>query len=231
MTENATHDPRERIIAAAASLIRAHGPDAATTRAVAAAASVQPPTLYRLIGDKDALLDAVAEFELAAYVATKKHEALPADPIEALRHGWDKHIAFGLANPALFQIMSSNARSPAAAKGLETLGLRVHAIALAGQLRGSEERAVAMIHAAGTGVVMTLLAQGHASAHFDLGAETREAVIQAITIARQDDLPKSEAGIGSAATTLRARLGESNTLTAGERGLMDELLVRLTGEI
>lgn len=226
MTQNLPPDARARIIAAAASLIRAHGPDAATTRAVAAAASVQPPTIYRLVGDKDALLDAVAELELAAYVATKQHDAHPADPVEALRQGWNKHVAFGLANPAVFRIMASNPRSPAAAAGLRVLGQRIHAIALAGRLRGSEERAVAMVHAAGTGVVMALIAQDQAPASFDLGAETREAVIRATTTT----VDFSDDTASSAATTLRARLGHSRALSPGERGLLDELLLRLSDQ-
>jgi AcrR family transcriptional regulator len=50
-----------------------------TTRSVALAAGVQPPTIYRLFGDKDGLLDAVAEHGFAHYAANKR----PADPITA----------------------------------------------------------------------------------------------------------------------------------------------------
>ncbi|MBC8122483.1 MAG: TetR family transcriptional regulator, partial [Gemmatimonadaceae bacterium] len=51
-------DVRARIVVAAAGLIDSGGRDAATTRAVAAAAAVQAPTIYRLFGDKRGLLDA-----------------------------------------------------------------------------------------------------------------------------------------------------------------------------
>ncbi|MGF2047081.1 helix-turn-helix domain-containing protein, partial [Enterococcus gallinarum] len=54
-------DVRERIIAAAADLLQDGGTAAVTTRAVAERASTQAPTIYRLFGDKDGLLDAVAE--------------------------------------------------------------------------------------------------------------------------------------------------------------------------
>ena len=50
----------------AARLLREQGAAAVTTRAVAMAAGVQAPTIYRLFGDKDGLLDAVAEYVLAA---------------------------------------------------------------------------------------------------------------------------------------------------------------------
>jgi AcrR family transcriptional regulator len=71
---------RARIVAAAAGLIAAGGRDAATTRAVAAAARVQAPTIYRLFGDKRGLLDAVAEYEMAAYIAAKARRAPHPDP-------------------------------------------------------------------------------------------------------------------------------------------------------
>ena len=55
-------DTRERILDAAAELLVSGGTDGVSTRAVAAAAGVQAPTLYRLFGDKQGLLEA-ASFE------------------------------------------------------------------------------------------------------------------------------------------------------------------------
>lgn len=222
----ASGEMRQRILVAAAALIRDSGPDAATTRAVAAAASAQAPTIYRLFGDKDGLLDAVAEHELAAYVASKKHEMLPSDPVDALRYGWDRHVRFGLAHPGLFAIMSRNAHSSAALAGRKALAERIHAIALAGRLRGSEERAAALVHAACIGTVTSLLAEGSARAQTDLSVDAREAALMAIT----GETPAAiEAGVAGAATTLRARLVEAKgVLTPGERGLLDELLLRLS---
>lgn len=110
---------RTRIVGAAARLLHEHGPAAVTTRGVAEAAGVQAPTLYRLFGDKDGLLDAVAEHELARYVTGKTHAEDSDDPIADLRTAWDLHVEFGLANPALFTLLadpSRAARSPAAAR-------------------------------------------------------------------------------------------------------------------
>jgi AcrR family transcriptional regulator len=84
----AEDETRARIVAAAAGLIAAGGRDAATTRAVAAAARVQAPTIYRLFGDKRGLLDAVAEYEMAAYMAEKARRAPHPDPLQDLRDGW-----------------------------------------------------------------------------------------------------------------------------------------------
>lgn len=227
MTADPGVDARRHILATAAALIRAGGPEAATTRAVAAAASIQPPTIYRLIGDKDALLDAVAEHELAAYVAAKQEVAPDPDPVEALKHGWDRHVAFGLAHPGLFRIMSSKANSPAAIAGLDALRNRVHAIALAGRLRGTEVRAAGMVHAACVGVVLTLLANGDMRSQSNLAADTRDAVLAAIMISSAEAIDE---GLQGAATTLRARLNTSTSLTVGERGLLDELLMRISQE-
>ena len=72
---------RARIVEVAARLLQRHGPAAVTTRAVAEGAGVQAPTIYRLFGDKDGLLEAVAEHVMAAHVATKRaHVRRPQPP-------------------------------------------------------------------------------------------------------------------------------------------------------
>jgi len=54
-----TDSPRHRIVEAAVELLEKGGPDAVSTRAVAAAAGMQPPAIYRLFGDKEGLLEAI----------------------------------------------------------------------------------------------------------------------------------------------------------------------------
>lgn len=158
-------DTRLRIVEAAAGLLRDDGPAAVTTRAVAQAAGLQAPAIYRLFGDKDGLLEAVAEHVLATWVDSKARtvEAAVAggvDPVEDLRSGWAAQVEFGLANPALFRLLSDPGRasgSPAALSGRRVLAARVQRVAAEGRLRVPEERAVGLIQAAGTGVVTTLL--------------------------------------------------------------------------
>ena len=53
-------------------LLAAGGRDAVSTRAVAAAAGTQAPTIYRLFGDKDGLLAAVVDFGWAAFLDRKR---------------------------------------------------------------------------------------------------------------------------------------------------------------
>lgn len=216
---------RERILAAAAALVASGGSEAATTRAVAAAAGVQAPTLYRLFGDKDGLLAAVAEQVMADFVAAKDLAAAENDPVLELRGGWDDYVAFGLRHPGVFTLMNRSmkpALSSATAAGLAVLARRVHRVARAGRLCVTEERAVDLIHACGTGTVLALIAKP-SEARDDLAAAAREAVMAAIL-----DEPRPEAGVTAAmATGLRASLQDVPDLTPGERHLLDELLQRI----
>src|SRR5690242_14236128 len=132
---------RERIVEAATALLADGGPDAVSTRAVATAAGVQPPTIYRLFGDKQGLLDAVVAHGFAAYLATKTAREPLADPVDELRAGWDEHVGLGLANPALYRLMYSQPRSgPAVTAAYGILAQRIHRIAEAGRLRVPEAR-------------------------------------------------------------------------------------------
>ena len=227
-----TNDVRKRIVLAAAELIASDGRDAATTRAVAAAADVQAPTIYRLFGDKRGLLDAVAEHGLAAYVAEKSAREPHPDPVQDLRDGWDMHVAFGLAHPGLFEIMSAHpdpsphARppSPAVAAGLDVLRRRIGAIALAGRLRVSEKRAVALLQSACVGTVLTLLAAPAERRDAGLSPAAREAVVAAIT---GEAITPVDSGLKGSAAALRASLDRTCVLTDGERHLLAELLDRI----
>src|SRR4051812_30650400 len=104
-------ETRARIVTVAARLLAEQGRDALTTRAVATAAGVQPPTIYRFFGDKNGLVEAVAEHGFATYLAGKEMPPADADPVEDLRVGWDLHVGFGLANPALYALMNSEPQS------------------------------------------------------------------------------------------------------------------------
>jgi AcrR family transcriptional regulator len=217
---------RAIILECAAQLLREHGTSAVTTRAVAQAAGMQAPTIYRFFEDKDALLDAVAEHVFATYIAEKTHAEDSGDPIADLRAGWETHISFGLANPALFGLLtdpSRGARSPAAAAGLEVLRARVHRIAAIGRLRVTEPRAVEIIHAAGTGTVLTLLSAPPQHRDLDLADAMYEAVKRAI-LTDVPTLPADNAA--AAAVTFRAIAPTLTMLTDAERALLAEWLDR-----
>ncbi|NPC49288.1 TetR/AcrR family transcriptional regulator [Corallococcus sp. AB032C] len=222
-------DTRARILAAAAELIASGGPDAATTRAVAAAAGVQAPTLYRLFGDKHGLLSAVVEHELTSYVAKKAARKPHPDPLQDLRLGWDMHVAFGLSHPGLFALMCSDLepapQSSVVSTGNEVLRRRIRNIALAGRLRVSEERALGLVSSMCNGAVLTLLRQPEGQRDLGLSEAARETVMAAIS---SDTAPPANTEVRSAATTLRASLDRLTVLTPGESALLSELLARIT---
>lgn len=219
-------DTRSRIVTSAARILQEQGPGAVTTRAVAHAAGVQAPTIYRLFGDKDGLIDAVAEYVMATYVAAKTTAAPDADPVADLRAGWRAQIDFGLTNPWLYELMTSPVRarqSPATAAGIEVLRAKVHRLATAGLLRTDEPRAVAMIHAAGSGTVQALLGTPVEQRDPGLADQMFDAVAASI-LTSTPAVPASDAGTVAIAfaTTVPALPG----LTPAERALMTEWLTR-----
>ena len=218
---------RARIVDAAAHLLAAEGRDAVTTRAVAAAAGVQAPTLYRLFGDKRGLLDAVAEHGFRAYLDRKAVHPAADDPVDALRTGWDLHVDFGLSHPALYALMYGDPRPgdafPAAVQAGRMLRMHVRRVAEAGRLRIGEGQAVALFHAAACGTVFTLL--GLVDRDPSLSPLAREAALAAITVRTPAVAAPGPVG---AAVALRAVLDDVAALTSGEQALMREWLDRVT---
>jgi AcrR family transcriptional regulator len=220
------------IVEVAAGLLHEHGPAAVTTRGVAEGAGVQAPTIYRLFGDKDGLLEAVAEHVMATHVAVKTEildtaAARDVDPLEDLRSGWRAQVDFALGNPAVFRLLSDPdraERSPAARSGRRVLAARVHRIALTGRLRVSEQRAVDLVHAAGVGTIQTLLAVPSDQRDPGLADAMYEAVLKQILTdvpAGPDDGPRA------AAVALRAVAPGLDALTDAERRLLVEWLDRV----
>lgn len=220
-----------RILTAAAGLLAQGGREAVSTRAVSAAAGVQAPTIYRLFGDKSGLLDALTTHAYTTYLRRKTEREPSDDPVADLRAGWDLHLSFGLANPALYGLMYGDphpgSSSPAAAAAFEVLAVHIGRIARAGRLRVSEERAVQLVHAAGSGTTMTLIALPEESRDLRLSDLAREAVIAAITT---DTLPAASTGPAGAAIALRAALSETTALTTGEQSLLREWLDRIANQ-
>ena len=219
---------RTRIVVTAADLLARDGRDAVTTRAVAAGAAVQAPTLYRLFGDKDGLLDAVAEHGFQQYLAQKATGVPGGDPVEDLRAGWDLHVGFGLANPALYALMYGDPRpgtpSPAAAHAAAVLRTHIRRVAETGRLRIGEDHAAAMVHAGGCGTVFTLLAMPEGQRDRTVSDLAREAVVAAITT---DTAALCAPGPVGAANALRAALDDTTALTAAERTLLGDWLTRI----
>ena len=222
---------RQRVIEAAADLLAREGSEAVTTRAVAAAAGVQPPAIYRFFVDKDGLLDAVAEHGYARFLAAKRAEPHPADPVDDLRAGWDLAVEFGLANPALFAMMYGEPRrgttSPSFQAGMRILVDRIRRLAAGGWLRVDERLAAAIIHATARGAVLTWLSLPADQRDPALLSAMREAMVGAVTT---EHPAVRDTGPAGAARALRAVLPEQTALTEGEQRLLGEWLDRLTAD-
>ena len=232
-------DARSRIVRAAAKLLATGGRNAVTTRAVSAAAGVQPPTIYRQFGDMQGLLGVVARETLAAHVREQATRALTNDPVEDLRRGWDLHIAYGLANPDAFALLYS-APSVAAytsviGEGVGVLQGLVARIAEVGRLRVDVVHATALIHAAGTGVTLTLAALPPKERDTRLSEAMREAILAAVTVPASARAPSGGSPdaapaerLAVHAIALRALLTEApSVLSAAERQLLSDWLDRL----
>ena len=227
-------DQRTKIVRAAADLLVRGGRDAVSTRAVSAAAGVQAPALYRQFGDMHELLHAAALEVFAGYMRDKTKRKPHADPIEELKHGWDLHVEFGLANPAAYTLLYADTPSEALAadlrKGYAMLEAHVTRAAEAGRLKVSVPHAARLMHASGRGVVLSLISSRPEDRDPKLAGSMRDAVFAAITSA---PISKKEtqgpARVAARAVALRAVLADaSDVLSAAERDLMSEWLDRLT---
>jgi AcrR family transcriptional regulator len=195
---------------------------------------VQAPMIYRLFGDKDGLLEAVAEHVMAAYVTAKTEIAEAAsaagiDPLTDLRAAWQTQIAFGVGNPSLFRLLSDPDRvrsSPAARAGREVLQARIHRVAATGRLRGSEQRATNLLHAAAIGAIQTLLATPPEDRDSGLPESMCDAVLGQIITNPPAPLPSDDDRIATA-VTLRAMEPRLDALTPTEQQMLAEWLDRV----
>lgn len=223
---------RDRIVRAAANLLVEGGREAASTRAVAEAAGVQAPTIYRQFGDMRGLLNEVVSFGFSTYLSEKTARKSAEDPVEELRQGWNLHVGFGLANPALYKLMygdlAPGAQPAAAVEAAAMLRDLVHRVARAGRLRVGEERAASMIHAAGMGVTLTLIGTKPEDRDPTLSEATREAILAAVTADKTDEAPTGRDRVARRSVALKAVLSEAESkLTPSERALLSDWLDRL----
>lgn len=183
MTERASSDTGERLIAAAADLIAASPGEDFSLRAVCDAVGVKLPTLYHFFGSKEGLIEAVVEHGFDRYLGEKASMESSGDPIQDIRAGWDAHMAFGLANPGFYTLMYGKVRpghSPAAqSRPSEILrGLTARA-AEQGRLVVPSEQAAA--HVLVTNIGVTLRQIVLAAPDPELSRAVREGAIAAIT--------------------------------------------------
>lgn len=207
---------------------------AVSTRAVAAAAGIQPPTLYRQFGDKDGLLDAVTAFVLQEYL-TEKRRLITAsdDPAADLRRLWDQHVEFGLSHPDSYQLSYGRGRParmrPAVQETLTLLRKAITRLADRGVLQMSVERATQLFHSCGVGFVMTQIPVAPAERDPQLSAIARESALAAIVNTAQPS-GRPPADIATRAVALREALRDHDAppLTTTEQNLLAEWLTKLS---
>ena len=216
--------PRERIIAAGVRLVARQGAGAATTRAIALEASVQPPTIFRHFGDKDGLLDAIAERVTTDFL-TRKSGSYGGDPVENLRTGMEMFMEFGVGHPDIFVHMYARPdRLPkASVRAVETLRQRVREAALTGRLAVSEQRAFDMLNSLSRGTVMLMLERDEDGRRGMISGASDAAMKLIVT----GEPSAPNAAPRAAAALLKVNLDALPALSAGERHLLSELLDRI----
>jgi AcrR family transcriptional regulator len=227
----------DRVLRATAELLSTGGVEAVSTRAVAAAAGVQPPVIYRQFGDKEGLLDAVTHYLLVGYMEEKrKIFATSDDPIEALRQSWDLHVEFGLANPHAYVLAYGTPRQgKVATASKETVGLlreQISRIGEEGRLGMSVERATNLVHAAGLGTVLSLIPVPQTERDLQLLVIARENALSAILNTTIKKTSRGTATLSARAVALAEaiRSGDVIPMTSAERGLLVEWLDRLADD-
>jgi AcrR family transcriptional regulator len=221
----------EKVVEAAADLLRSGGVEAVSTRAVAAAAGVQPPTIYRQFGDKRGLLDAVTGFVLHNYLQDKRRAVATDDPVQDLRDSWDLHVDFGLTHPdcyILAYVQPRPGRMPALAReSIDILHQFIARIGDHGLLRMSVKRAAEVMHGAAVGFVLSQIRVPPEERDPQLSEIVRENAIAAIvTDGSQQPTPSDLPG--RAVALREGLLGDTDgALTPAEKAMLAEWLDRL----
>lgn len=144
-------DTRAALLAAALKLLEEEGEAQFSTRSVCAIANVTAPTLYHHYGSADRLLSAAITEAFAQFLESKRAAVQSADPVIALREGWDDYVRFAAARPRLYAAMLSRvldgATIPAAEQAFTLLIERIAAIASTGPLALTVEAAADLMWA------------------------------------------------------------------------------------
>jgi AcrR family transcriptional regulator len=225
-SSNAT-STRDRLLLAAGQLLHEANGGAVSTRAICERAGVQAPTLYHHFGSKQGLLDAVVNYGFTQYVQAPEPGG---DPVERIRTGWDRHVEYGLENPAFYVLLYGqiepgvpcNLTSSAEAMLLELFT----PLARAGRLRVGADEAARQFAAANSGVTLSLIAQPEGHRDLTMSTQVREAVLAGLLT----ESPAAGSSTAALAVALSTALADDvDELTTTERQLLREWLHRLAG--
>lgn len=144
-------DTRAALLAAALKVLVEEGEAQFSTRSVCEIANVTAPTLYHHYGSADGLLSAAIAEAFAQFLESKRAAVQSADPVMALREGWDDYVCFAAARPRLYAVMISRVvvgtTILAAEQAFALLIERIVAIAAKGRLALTVEAAADLMWA------------------------------------------------------------------------------------
>lgn len=218
---------RSLIIGRAAELLAASPNGDVSTRAVCEAAGVGQPVMYRIFGDKEGLLAAVADCVWGEYLDSKRAAIPSADPLQDVRDGWDHHTAFALAHPHAYRLVFATALSSppdAAEEAMSLLQGVLERLAAQGRLRMSPAKAARIVMAANSGIALALILRPSQFSDSSLSAVMREATLNSIA---SDTGTSASDSMEVAAVTLQAGLTGTTMFTSAESSLLTEWLTRI----
>ncbi|MBB2903335.1 AcrR family transcriptional regulator [Kineococcus radiotolerans] len=228
--QTADADVRLALLAAAQRQLAGSADGDIATRAVCQEAGVTQPVLYRLFGDKQGLLDSVAEAGLERYAQRKSNLEVTADPVADLRAGWDDHTAFAVDNPALYRLMFTphpGSSSTVHQRIFALLTATLTRCAAVGALTTTPRQAAQLILPANIGLALSLIARPTLFDDPALSRRTREAVFAAVL--DETGAAARERSVRDAARQLHAQLllEDAPALEAVEVALLNRWLERL----
>lgn len=225
-------DVRAALIDAAEAQLIASPDNDVTTRSVCEAAGVTQPVLYRVFGDKRGLLDALADRGLERYAAVKDAQPVTTDAVADLRLGWDSHMQFARANPALYQLMFAPrpwSQSGARERVFQLLVSTLVRCAAAGALTLEPDVAAQLMLSANVGVALNQIAQPALFHDATLSHRMRDAVLGYVLVPTASVEPTPDSSpVAAAAMRLRWQLtvSGSEVLLPAEQALLDLWLRR-----
>jgi AcrR family transcriptional regulator len=174
---------RRSILDAAEELIASGGEEGLSIRELCARVGVTAPTIYHHFGDKAALVARVVDECFADFDRALAERAAPADPVEALRWGFDRYVEYGVQHPRHYRLLFETKHrhaSPSGLRAYDTLRRSVGAIDAAGRLLRPVEEATAAMWSAMHGVA-SLVVNGFYAVDAPVVGLVRDTMIDQLT--------------------------------------------------
>ncbi|MFC7383029.1 TetR/AcrR family transcriptional regulator [Sphaerisporangium rhizosphaerae] len=225
---------RDRLLLAAGQLLNESQDGQVSTRAICERAGVRAPTLYHHFGSKQGLVDAVVNYGFTQYVEPDGDAGdACADPVEAVRDGWDRHVRYGLDHPSFYVLLYGQIEpgTPCSlTSSAEAMLLRLLTpLARRGRLRTGAAEAARQIAAANAGVTLSLIAQPEDRRDPAMSRQVRDTILGSL-IVPEPEAGEARTGVGALAGALSAALDAEGAaaLTPAEELMLKEWLRRLT---